>query len=82
MKITLCDIRLVMSITFDPRSFIYLFTLIYLFISFKDEYVENNRGEYGAKKAILHVLSNRMNEAGFYREEPWKLIPSSLALVF
>lgn len=35
------------------------------------EYVENNRDEYGAKKAILHVLSNRMNEAGFYREEAY-----------
>ncbi|XP_077212518.1 protein PLASTID TRANSCRIPTIONALLY ACTIVE 7-like isoform X1 [Tasmannia lanceolata] len=34
-------------------------------------YVENNRDEYGAKKAILHVLSNRVNEAGFFREEAY-----------
>lgn len=34
-------------------------------------YIENNRDEYGAKKAILHVLSNRMNEAGFYRSEAY-----------
>ncbi|KAK2994123.1 hypothetical protein RJ640_003646 [Escallonia rubra] len=34
-------------------------------------YVENNRDEYGAKKAILHVLSNRMNDAGFYRPEAY-----------
>ncbi|KAG8381121.1 hypothetical protein BUALT_Bualt06G0089500 [Buddleja alternifolia] len=33
------------------------------------QYVESNRDEYGAKKAILHVLSNRMNDAGFYRAE-------------
>lgn len=32
-------------------------------------YVENNRDEYGDKKAILHVLSNRMNDAGFVRSE-------------
>ncbi|CAK9151591.1 unnamed protein product [Ilex paraguariensis] len=35
------------------------------------QYVENNRDEYGAKKAILHVLSNRMNEAGVYRPEAY-----------
>lgn len=35
------------------------------------EYVENNRDEYGAKKAIFHVLSNRMNDAGFYRSEAY-----------
>nr|DAD39108.1 TPA_asm: hypothetical protein HUJ06_013431 [Nelumbo nucifera] len=35
------------------------------------EYVENNRDEYGGKKAILHVLSNRMNDAGFYRPEAY-----------
>ncbi|XP_059629003.1 protein PLASTID TRANSCRIPTIONALLY ACTIVE 7 [Cornus florida] len=35
------------------------------------EYVENNRDEYGAKKAILHVLSNRINDAGFYRPEAY-----------
>lgn len=35
------------------------------------QYVENNRDEYGAKKAILHVISNRMNEAGFYRPEAY-----------
>ena len=34
-------------------------------------YIENNRDEYGAKKAILHVLSNRMNEAGFDRSEAY-----------
>ncbi|XP_043721334.1 protein PLASTID TRANSCRIPTIONALLY ACTIVE 7 isoform X2 [Telopea speciosissima] len=35
------------------------------------EYVENNRDEYGAKKSILHVLSNRVNDAGFYRPEAY-----------
>lgn len=35
------------------------------------QYVENNRDEYGTKKAILHVLSNRMNDAGFYRPEAY-----------
>ncbi|XP_047340297.1 protein PLASTID TRANSCRIPTIONALLY ACTIVE 7 isoform X2 [Impatiens glandulifera] len=36
------------------------------------QYVENNRDEYGgAKKAIFHVLSNRMNDAGFYRPEAY-----------
>ncbi|KAJ8435206.1 hypothetical protein Cgig2_028392 [Carnegiea gigantea] len=34
-------------------------------------YVENNRDEYGRKKAILHVLSNRMNDAGFARTEAY-----------
>lgn len=34
-------------------------------------YVENNRDEYGRKKAILHVLSNRMNDAGFARPEAY-----------
>ncbi|PKU61044.1 hypothetical protein MA16_Dca027373 [Dendrobium catenatum] len=34
-------------------------------------YVENNRDEYGAKKAIFHVLSNRMNDAGFHRSEAY-----------
>nr|CAD1818465.1 unnamed protein product [Ananas comosus var. bracteatus] len=34
-------------------------------------YIEKNRDEYGFKKAILHVLSNRMNEAGFYRTEAY-----------
>lgn len=34
-------------------------------------YVENNRDEYGAKKAILHVLSNRMNDAGTSRPEAY-----------
>ncbi|KAF6146009.1 hypothetical protein GIB67_033368 [Kingdonia uniflora] len=33
------------------------------------EYVKNNRDEYGFKKPILHVLSNRMNDAGFYRPD-------------
>ncbi|XXG90064.1 hypothetical protein AAC387_Pa12g1915 [Persea americana] len=37
-----------------------------------NSYVENNRDEYGGqKKAILHVLSNRMNDAGFHREEAY-----------
>ncbi|PSS32987.1 Protein PLASTID TRANSCRIPTIONALLY ACTIVE 7 like [Actinidia chinensis var. chinensis] len=34
-------------------------------------YVEKNRDDYGAKKAIFHVLSNRMNDAGFYRPEAY-----------
>ncbi|KAF5450439.1 hypothetical protein F2P56_030793 [Juglans regia] len=37
------------------------------------EYVENNVDEYGGrKKAILHVLSNRVNDAGFYRPEAYE----------
>lgn len=37
------------------------------------EYVENNRDEYGGKKkAILHVLSNRVNDAGFYRPDAYE----------
>ncbi|KAK3229647.1 hypothetical protein Dsin_001528 [Dipteronia sinensis] len=37
------------------------------------EYVENNREEYGGKKkAILHVLSNRINDIGFYRPEAYE----------
>lgn len=36
------------------------------------EYVENNRDEYGgSKKAILHVLSNRVNDSGFYRPDAY-----------
>lgn len=35
------------------------------------QYVDNNRDEYGAKKAIFHVLSNRMNEAGYSRPEAY-----------
>ncbi|CAA2940313.1 Hypothetical predicted protein [Olea europaea subsp. europaea] len=35
------------------------------------QYVENNRDEYGTKKVILHILSNRMNDAGFYRPEAY-----------
>ncbi|KAL8049425.1 hypothetical protein ABFX02_06G019900 [Erythranthe guttata] len=48
------------------------------------QYVENNRDEYGSKKAILHVLSNRMNDAGYYRtdgyieEDPFKPGPGYL----
>lgn len=35
-------------------------------------YVESNRDEYGGtKKAILQVLSNRMNDAGFYRPDAY-----------
>lgn len=33
--------------------------------------VESNRDEYGAKKAILHALTNRMNDAGFYRPDAY-----------
>ncbi|XP_048230558.1 protein PLASTID TRANSCRIPTIONALLY ACTIVE 7 [Ricinus communis] len=37
------------------------------------EYVESNRDEYGGKKkAILHVLSNRMNDAGVRRPEAYE----------
>nr|XP_024931647.1 protein PLASTID TRANSCRIPTIONALLY ACTIVE 7 isoform X2 [Ziziphus jujuba var. spinosa] len=50
-----------------------------------NEYVESNRDEYGgSKKAILHVLSNRVNDSGFYRPEayaesdPFKPGPSYL----
>lgn len=32
-------------------------------------YLEKNRHEYGLKKPIMHVLSDRMNEAGFSRPE-------------
>ncbi|KAJ0248641.1 Protein PLASTID TRANSCRIPTIONALLY ACTIVE 7 [Hirschfeldia incana] len=36
------------------------------------EYVENNRDEYGGtKKAIFHVLSNRVNDLGFDRPEAY-----------
>ncbi|KAL5706854.1 Protein PLASTID TRANSCRIPTIONALLY ACTIVE 7 [Ranunculus cassubicifolius] len=48
------------------------------------EYVEKNRDAYGSKKAILHVLSNRVNDAGFNRPEayldpdPYKPGPSYL----
>ncbi|KAF9602494.1 hypothetical protein IFM89_028508 [Coptis chinensis] len=35
------------------------------------EYMDNNRDEYGSKKAILHVLSNRVNDAGFSRPEAY-----------
>lgn len=47
-------------------------------------YIEANRDEYGFKKPILHVLSNRMKEAGFDRPEaymeidPYKPDPSYL----
>ncbi|CAI9086923.1 OLC1v1020853C1 [Oldenlandia corymbosa var. corymbosa] len=34
-------------------------------------YVKKNRDEYGFKKAILHVLSNRMNDTGVYRPEAY-----------
>ncbi|KAM7267680.1 hypothetical protein ACFE04_009846 [Oxalis oulophora] len=37
------------------------------------EYVDNNRDYYGdKKKAILHVMSNRMNDAGFPRPEAYE----------
>ncbi|XP_071721663.1 protein PLASTID TRANSCRIPTIONALLY ACTIVE 7-like [Rutidosis leptorrhynchoides] len=37
------------------------------------EYVENNRDYYGdKKKAILHVISNRMNDSGFPRPEAYE----------
>lgn len=32
-------------------------------------YVDNNRDEYGVKKVIFYVLSNRMNDVGFVRFE-------------
>ncbi|XWS61347.1 hypothetical protein CRYUN_Cryun07bG0118500 [Craigia yunnanensis] len=36
------------------------------------EYVESNRDEYGGtKKAILHVISNRVNDSGFYRPDAY-----------
>ncbi|CAH2044302.1 unnamed protein product [Thlaspi arvense] len=36
------------------------------------EYVEKNRDEYGGtKKAIFHVLSNRVNDLGFDRPEAY-----------
>ncbi|KAF9599909.1 hypothetical protein IFM89_001855 [Coptis chinensis] len=34
------------------------------------EYMDNNRDEYGSKKAILHVLSNRVNDAGLVVQRP------------
>ncbi|GMY07556.1 protein PLASTID TRANSCRIPTIONALLY ACTIVE 7 [Fagus crenata] len=38
-----------------------------------NEYVENNRDEYGGKKkAILHVLSNRLNDAGVSRQDAYE----------
>ncbi|GAV89092.1 hypothetical protein CFOL_v3_32512 [Cephalotus follicularis] len=37
------------------------------------EYVKSDRDKYGGtKKAIFHVLSNRMNDAGFYRPESYE----------
>ncbi|KAK7282548.1 hypothetical protein RIF29_11430 [Crotalaria pallida] len=37
-----------------------------------NSYVESNMDEYGLeKKAILHVLSNRVNDSGFYRPEAY-----------
>ncbi|KDP45559.1 hypothetical protein JCGZ_18184 [Jatropha curcas] len=37
------------------------------------EYVESDRDKYGGKKkAIFHVLSNRMNDAGYYRPEAYE----------
>lgn len=33
--------------------------------------VEDNPDEYGGKKAILQVLSNRINEAGFERSNAY-----------
>nr|XP_043634516.1 protein PLASTID TRANSCRIPTIONALLY ACTIVE 7 isoform X1 [Erigeron canadensis] len=37
-----------------------------------NELVEQNKDEYGGKKkAILHAISNRMNEMGFYRPEAY-----------
>lgn len=34
-------------------------------------YVQADPDEYGGKKAILHVLSNRMNDNGFPRSEAY-----------
>ncbi|KAF4399048.1 hypothetical protein G4B88_023642 [Cannabis sativa] len=49
------------------------------------EYVVNDSDSYGGhRKAILHVISNRVNDAGFYRPEayaesdPYKPGPSYL----
>ncbi|KAF6162940.1 hypothetical protein GIB67_021089 [Kingdonia uniflora] len=48
------------------------------------KYVENNRDEYRFKKTIMDVLSNRMNDAEFYRSdgymepEPFKPGPTYL----
>ncbi|KAL4575732.1 hypothetical protein LXL04_011816 [Taraxacum kok-saghyz] len=37
-----------------------------------NQLVENNKDDYGGKKkAILHAISNRMNEMGFYRPEAY-----------
>ncbi|KAK7317111.1 hypothetical protein RJT34_01075 [Clitoria ternatea] len=37
-----------------------------------NSYVESNRDEYGGeKKAIFHVLSNRMNDTGIYRPDAY-----------
>ncbi|XP_076930297.1 protein PLASTID TRANSCRIPTIONALLY ACTIVE 7-like [Bidens hawaiensis] len=37
-----------------------------------NELVEQNKDEYGGKKkAILHAISNRMNDLGFYRPEAY-----------
>lgn len=37
------------------------------------EYVENDRDAYGGrKKAILQVISNRVNDAGFFRPEAYE----------
>ncbi|OMP07987.1 hypothetical protein COLO4_06879 [Corchorus olitorius] len=36
------------------------------------EYIESNRDEYGGtKKAIFHVLSNRVNDYRFYRQDAY-----------
>lgn len=36
-------------------------------------YVKRNRNEYGGKKkAILHALSNRVNDLGFYRPDAYE----------
>ncbi|XP_058208310.1 protein PLASTID TRANSCRIPTIONALLY ACTIVE 7 [Rhododendron vialii] len=33
--------------------------------------IENNPDEYVGKKAVLHALSNRLNDAGIYRPEAY-----------
>ncbi|KAL9271108.1 PLASTID TRANSCRIPTIONALLY ACTIVE 7-like protein [Drosera capensis] len=35
------------------------------------QYMEKNRDEYGHKKPILHVISNRINDLGFKRDEAY-----------
>lgn len=36
-----------------------------------NRFIENNPDEYIGKKAVLHALSNRLNDAGIYRPEAY-----------